>query len=352
MILENISLKNYRNIEFAEIAADKNMNIICGDNAQGKTNLIEAIWLLTGTKSFRGAKENEIIKFSSEKAIINAKVFSHGLESEIKIEIGEKKTFFVNGKKANGTDLLEKFNAIVFSPNDISLVYGEPSFRRKFLDVSICQIYPKYAQYLKNYARALTQRASILKESKNDASLKFFLDDFENELVKNGEKIIEYRRRYLKKLLFYAPDIYHDLSGKKEKIDIEYLCSVKSDFLSELKANRKEDILKGATSVGPHRDDMVFLINGKRAKEFSSQGQKRSIALTLKLASAQILKEITGEQPVALLDDVMSELDKTRQDYILNHISNWQVFLTCCEKAHFENLAKGKIFSVKNGEIT
>ena len=145
---------------------------------------------------------------------------------------------------------------------------------------------------------------------------------------------------------------YHSNEEYKEKIDIEYLCSVKSDFLSELKANRKEDILKGATSVGPHRDDMVFLINGKRAKEFSSQGQKRSIALTLKLASAQILKEITGEQPVALLDDVMSELDKTRQDYILNHISDWQVFLTCCEKAHFENLAKGKIFSVKNGEIT
>ncbi|MBQ0084480.1 MAG: DNA replication/repair protein RecF [Clostridiales bacterium] len=351
MILKSIKLKNYRNINEAELLADSKMNVICGDNAQGKTNIIEAIWSITGAKSFRGSKDSEIIMFGKEKAVIEAEFISFGVENNVKIEITDKKSIFIGGKKVTAAELFEKFCAIVFSPADIFLISGEPAIRRKFLDISICGIYPKYIEFLRNYNRALVQRNSILKDCKNDASLKFFLDDFENEIIKNGEKIIEYRLRYLKKLEEFAPKIYLELSGKKEKLTAQYISSVKENFRKELKENRKEDILRGVTSVGPHRDDIAFKINGKSAREFSSQGQKRSIALTLKLASAEILKEVTGEQPVALLDDVMSELDKTRQDYILNHIENWQVFLTCCEKAHFENLEKGKIFTVKNGEI-
>lgn len=352
MILKNIKLTNYRNIDSAFLEADESMNIICGDNAQGKTNIIEAIWYITGAKSFRGAKTGEEIKFGSEKAEIIAEFSSFGVDNSVKIEISDKKNIFLNGKKISNSYLPEKFSAIVFSPADIRLIYGEPELRRKFLDISICQIYPKYIEFLRDYNRALIQRNSILKDSKKDASLKFFLDDFENEIVKNGTKIIEYRVRYIKKLLEFAPDIYSDFSSKKENLDIKYLSTVKDDFALMLKESRKDDILKGTTGIGPHRDDVCFYINGKPAREFSSQGQKRSIALTLKLASAEILKEITGEQPVALLDDVMSELDVRRQDYILNHIKNWQVFLTCCEKSQFENLKKGKIFIVKNGEIT
>ncbi|MBO5725616.1 MAG: DNA replication and repair protein RecF, partial [Clostridia bacterium] len=244
------------------------------------------------------------------------------------------------------------FNAIVFSPTDLSLIIDGPSVRRRFLDIAIGQLYPRYIEILKKYNRAVMQRNNILKDCIRDASLKFLLDDYEEVIIECGEIIIDYRKKYIEKIKQTAPKIYEGISQKKEVLEIEYLCSSENKGLREkLKISRQEDMYKGVTSVGPHRDDIIFKINAINCRDFGSQGQKRSVALALKLSEAEIIKEITGEQPIALLDDVMSELDKSRQDYILNHIDGWQVFITCCETGHFENLNEGKIFTVKNGEI-
>lgn len=353
MIIKNICLNNFRNLKQIYIEPHQNMNILCGENAQGKTNLIEAIWLFTGAKSFRNSKENEMISFDCKKTEIEINFISEGIEKTAKIIIDDKKNLFLNDKKIkSASEFAGNFNAIVFSPTDLSLIIDGPAIRRRFLDVAIGQLYPRYIEILKNYNRAVMQRNNILKDCYKDASLKFLLDDYEEVIINCGEKIINYRKKYIEQIKKTAPKIYEGISQKKEILDIEYICSSDGKGLREkLKLLRNEDIYKGVTSVGPHRDDIIFKINSINCRDFGSQGQKRSVALALKLSEAEIIKEITGEQPIALLDDVMSELDKSRQDYILNHIDGWQVFITCCETGHFENLNEGKIFTVKNGEI-
>lgn len=353
MIIKSISFKNFRNLKEAVIYPHKEKNIICGENAQGKTNIIEAVWLFTGAKSFRNAKENEMIAFKKQRAETNICFESGGIENEIKIQIDDKKNFYFNDKKVkSAAEIAGKFNAIIFSPSDLSLVTDGPSVRRKFLDIAVGQLYPNYIEIIKNYNRAVMQRNNILKDCYRDASLKLLLEDYEDVIAKNGEKIIKYRKAYIEKLKKVAPKIYEGISNNKEILEIEYIASSDEGKLKEnIKNSRKEDILRGVTSVGPHRDDILFKINSLNCRDFGSQGQKRSVALTLKLSEAQIIKDITGEQPIALLDDVMSELDKSRQEYILNHIDGWQVFITCCESSHFENLKEGKIFKVKNGEV-
>lgn len=352
MIIKKIKILSFRNIENIEIEPDENINVLYGENAQGKTNIIEAVWLFTGAKSFRTNKDSELVNFNSKKALLEIDFISSGIEKNARIEITEKRVAKINGKKINSNqDFAGNFNAIVFSPADIFIVNGSPKERRRFIDTAIGQIYPKYINLLKIYNRALIQRNNILKESFKDASLRPMLEDFEKIISKNGEKIIEYRQRYIENLSKHSPKIYGDLSSGKENFQIEYKKSFKGTLEEALILSKKEDILRGITSVGPHRDDLSFLINGFSVREYGSQGQKRSVALTLKLSEAEIIKQITGDMPVALLDDVMSELDSKRQNYILNHINGWQVFITCCEKNNFEQMKKGKKFNIKGGKI-
>lgn len=352
MIIKKLKIKNFRNIEEIEIFPHYNTNIFFGENAQGKTNIIEAIWLFTGAKSFRTNKDIELVSFGYKKAVLEIDFLSEGIEKNAKIIIDEKRCAEVNGKKLKSLlDFASQFNAIIFSPQDISIVTDSPSVRRRFLDIAIGQIYPKYIKILRDYTRAVTQRNSIIKESFKDASLKPLLEDFEVVIIENGEKIIEYRQKYIENIKKFAPKIYNDLSGGKEIFDIEYKKSFKGTLEEAIMLNKREDMIRGTTSVGPHRDDLEFKINGFSARDFASQGQKRSIALTLKLTEAEIIKNITGEMPVALLDDVMSELDKTRQNYILNHIKGWQVFITCCEAAHFSGMEEGIKYNIKGGKI-
>lgn len=352
MVIKKVSIKNFRNIEDICFTPDEKVNVLCGDNAQGKTNIIEALWLFTGAKSFRGAHDAQLLQKGKQKGEICAEFESGGVENTAKIIIGEKREAFLNGKKLkNPAELSKYFFAFVFSPQDITLASAAPAVRRRFLDTAVCQISPMYIQYLKDYTRAVTQRNNILRDCKFDAGKKIFLDDFEQAIIKNGEKILDYRRRYINKLSQIIPDIFSKLTENKEVLDISYISSINGDYETALKNSRSEDIIRGMTAIGPHRDDICFKINGFTAKEYSSQGQKRSIAIALKIAGAEILKTATGQPPTALFDDVMSELDKTRQDYILNHIKNWQVFITCCEKAHFENMRQGKIFFIRNGGV-
>lgn len=352
MIINKLKIENFRNIENAEILPFSEINIISGENAQGKTNLIEAIWFFTGAKSFRGIKDSEAKKKGSEKAKISIDFEAQGIERKAEIEIKEKKQAKIDGKALNIPSLLAgNFNCVVFSPNDLNFVSGAPQLRRRFLDTAIGQLYPKYIDVLREYTRAVKQRNNILKDSIKDGSLIFLIEDFEKIISREGKKIIDYRLRYIELLKKYATEIYSGISDNKEILQIEYESTVKDNFLDELKKSRENDKFRGITSIGPHRDDIIFKINDFPSREYASQGQKRSIALSLKLAEAEIINKTAGEQPVILLDDVMSELDKGRQNYILNKIKGRQVFITCCEEENFAELEKGNIFRIKNGEI-
>ncbi len=353
MNILNLKCKNYRNLENIEISPCNEMNVICGENAQGKTNLLESIWIFTGAKSFRTSKDNMLLKFGSEKAECSLKFQSEGIENDAKIEIKEKRTAFFNENKLKSPHLLAgKFNAIVFSPTDLSLVSSGPNVRRKFLDTAIGQIYPAYIGILKNYARAVTQRNKIIKDYRYDASLSVMLDVFEEEIAQNGQKIIDFRKKYVDVITNFLPELYGGISNGKEFLETKYINSYQNDdLLEQLKNARKEDMFSGVTSIGPHRDDLEFSINGISARNFGSQGQKRSVALAVKLAEAEVIKNKVGECPVILLDDVMSELDPNRQNFVLNHIKGMQSFLTCCDENNIKNLIAGKKFIIKNGSV-
>ncbi len=353
MKVEKISCKNFRNIENAEIIPCDRMNVICGENAQGKTNFLEAIWLFTGAKSFRGGKDAEFVKFGETKALISMDFISEGIKKEAEIEIEDKRTAFLNQNKLKApASLAGSFNAIIFSPADLKTVGEGPAFRRKFLDTAIGQLYPSYIDLLRNYLRAVTQRNKIIKDFRYDSTLSVMLDVFEEEMASNGEKIIALRQRYVKEADKALKEIYSGISSGKEALDTAYVCTASENFTEKLKASRKEDMYKGTTSVGPHRDDLDFKINGISARNYASQGQKRSVALSLKLAEATVLKKQVGESPTFLLDDVMSELDIERQNFILNHIKGMQAFITCCDPTNIKNLESGRVFNISKGMVS
>lgn len=362
MIVRRLAFDGFRNLEKNELTADSGVNVIYGDNAQGKTNLIEGIWLFTGAKSFRGSKDHELIRFHTPQAKIQLDFYGEEREQTAQIRLGEKKEAYLNGvQKKSTSDLAGSFHAVVFSPLHIKLVEDGPDSRRKFLDTAIGQIYPKYNEILKSYQRAVAQRNQALRDVKYHPDIYDLIDIFEHSIAGFGGRIMRYRVRYIAALSRYAPEIYAGISGGKEKLTFAYapknMLAVENEqenaqqLLQALKNSREEDIATGNTSVGPHRDDLEIEIDAHSVRSFGSQGQKRSAVLSLKLAEAQVLKNSTGEQPVALLDDVMSELDTGRQNYILNHITGWQVFITCCDPANIEKLVQGKIFYMENGLI-
>ncbi|MEE0929183.1 MAG: DNA replication/repair protein RecF [Acutalibacteraceae bacterium] len=344
---------NFRNLLPFSVEFCDGMNIIYGDNAQGKTNLIEALWLFTGAKSFRTSKDAELVAFGSSKSEINLDFVSGGIEREAKITVTNRRLAELDTKKLKSPSLLAgNFCATVFSPSDLLVVKDGPALRRRFLDLAIGQLYPSYVALLKSYTRAVTQRNTLLKSMDGRLVNNEMLDVFEQEIVNSGQKIIDYRIKYCKQVTANAADIYAELSSLREELSAEYIPSCELEDMAErLYISRKNDIFSCTTSVGPHRDDLDFKINGISARNFGSQGQQRSVALSLKLAESKTLKDITGEQPVAILDDVMSELDPDRQAFILNHIKDWQVFITCCDHANIKPLKEGKIFTVRGGKI-
>ena len=357
MIIKNLYSKGFRNFNEIEFTPFENMNVIYGDNAQGKTNLLEAIWLFCGAKSFRGAKDSELLGFGFEKAVNSCDFVFGDVEKNAKIIIEEKRKAEFNGKMlSSASKLAGNFIAIVFSPTDLNLVNDGPAVRRRFLDTAIGQIYPLYNEKLRNYIKAINQRNTILRDVKFHSDIEFLLDDFEASLAVAIKDIVKYRYRYVEILKEILPEIYGGISSEKETLNIEYSSAISKNAdineISEiLKLSRREDILTGNTSVGPHRDDLDLFLNGSRVKSFGSQGQRRSVCLALKLSEAKVLKRITGEYPIALLDDVMSELDQSRQDFILNHIKDWQVFITCCDPSNIKGLNNGKVFQMKEGNF-
>lgn len=352
MKVKKLEIQNFRNISDISLEFDGEINVICGENAQGKTNIIEALWLFSGAKSFRNTKDSEFIKFGEKKSKIYTEFEMLGVENIAQIVFDDKKTAFLNEKKLpNTSSLAGKYNAVVFSPTDLTIVTDGPDKRRRFLDTAIGQLYPNYIEILRNYSRAVMQRNKIIKDYRYDKTVAIMLDVFETEIADMGNKIINYRKKYISVLNNYVSKIYNGISCGKENIEIFYLS--KNNILDNeiLKTAREIDMFTSTTSVGPHRDDINFKINGINARNFGSQGQKRSVALSLKLAGAEVIKEISGEYPICLLDDVMSELDEGRQNYILNHIRNWQSFITCCDTSNIKDLREGKVIKIKGGEV-
>ena len=364
MTVDSIKTENFRNIESMELIPEKGVNVIYGENAQGKTNILESIWLFTGCKSFRSAKDAELMKFGAELTKLEM-LFDDGVrEKKAAISIGKnKKKAFLNGVELEGTsELIGQFYSVIFSPAHLSLIQDGPAFRRKFIDTALCELKPKYSEYLANYKRALIQRNALLKDLYMNADLYDMLDSWDDLLARYSAAVIAERLAYIKTLSGYCEEIYSGISENKEKISVLYsrsneindgmlLNDIYAYELENLKNARKQDVILKTTSVGPHRDDIDIKINGISARSYGSQGQQRSCALALKLAESEIIKNTTGQMPVTLLDDVMSELDEKRQDYVLNHITDRQVFLTCCDPSQVLRMCGGKSFLIKEGKI-
>lgn len=364
MRADRVAFKGFRNLTEGVCALDPGVNIFYGENAQGKTNFLEAVWLFTGGKNFRGAKDRELVGFGQECAALSLDFFAGEREQTAAITIRHRRTAELNGiRQASAARLAGKFCGVVFSPVHLSLIKDGPEERRRFMDGAICQLRPSYIQDFAVYHRTLQQRNSLLKAAlAGDALPAGVLEVWDARLAKAGAAVFAARSRYWQWLQPVAAAIYDGLSSGREQITLRYDSrggdpdtppnEVEQNLYSALQERRAADRAAGFTTAGVHRDDLVVDIGGQSARVYGSQGQQRSAVLALKLAEASLLKQETGEQPVMLLDDVMSELDLSRQDYILNHIHGWQVLITCCDPAPLQRLTRGKAFEVKNGSIT
>ena len=359
MIIKSLELKNYRNYDELSMNFASGTNLLYGDNAQGKTNILESIYLSATTKSHRGNKDRELIKFEENEAHIRIHFEKQGIDHQLDMHLKKNKAKGVAIDKIpirRSSDLLGQIPVILFSPEDLKIIKDSPGVRRKFIDMELCQLNPKYYYNLVQYNKVLNERNSILR---NKNISKDILDVYDMQLAEFGYNIIIDRLEYIKKLNKYSEKIHSDITSGKEKIEFKYtstikdLENIKESFYSLLEKNRARDCERGITSIGPHRDDFVVLINDIDTKSYGSQGQQRTAVLTIKFASLKIIKELTGEHPVLLLDDVLSELDFSRKRYILSTIGDIQTIITCTGiEDLYEYLDdKSKVFKVKDGEI-
>ena len=356
MKIKSIELNNFRNYEVANIEFDKNINILYGDNAQGKTNLLEACYYSAISKSFKSNKDKEIIRFGQDYLSIKTIIDKNDREYAIDISINNnKKTIKVDNVKINKTsDLLGLLNVILFSPEDLNIIKNGPSERRRFFDNEISQIDRIYLSDLINYNKVLNNRNKLLRDIAFDNSIKDTLDVWDMQLVEYGKKIIKRRREFIDELKYYVKDKHFKISGGKEELIINYEPSIDDMFFEdELINNREKDLKYAQTSVGPHRDDISFKIDGIDIRKFGSQGQKRCSALSLKLSEIDIVSNIIKDKPVLLLDDVLSELDSNRQKFLLESISDIQTIITCTGLDDFVNnrFDVNKVFNIVDGNI-
>lgn len=349
--------ENFRNVKKTAFSPSKKCNIFIGENGHGKTNLLEALCLFTGEKSFRRAKEADMIRFDEEYSELRVKFFSQEREQTAKIrfflEKGSlKKQIELNGvKKRSASALNGVLCTVIFSPEDLRIIKDGPEERRRLIDTAVTQLIPSYSGLINSYQRTVFQRNSLLREiSKSGRGLET-LDVWDMRLAKLGAKIVKLRKHYIDRISPFAQKHYEGISGGKEKLTFSYISSAgetEEEFLSKLKSTRQKDIELCQTNIGPHRDDTEILLDSRLARHFGSQGQQRSVVLAMKLSEADVLSEKYGEPPVLLLDDVLSELDVNRQNYLIGKINKYQVFITCCE-AHLS--LKGRQYTVEKGRI-
>ncbi|MGL4572732.1 MAG: DNA replication/repair protein RecF [Clostridium sp.] len=360
MYVKKLKLINYRNYENLEIDLGRHVNVFMGDNAQGKTNILEAIYYCGFAKSHRTSRDKELISWNGDVSYVSVSVGKNRLDKKIDINILKdgKKIIKVNSIKINKIgELFGTFNVVMFSPEDLKIIKDSPGIRRKFIDMELCQLDSKYYYNLVQYNKVMNERNSVLKNRNLDLEM---LDVYDLQLACFGSYIVERRLSYLKSLNQYSESIHKEITSGKENIEFKYnstirnLDNIQDEFYETLRKNRKRDVDKGITSHGPHRDDFSVYINNVDTKSFGSQGQQRTAVLTMKFASLRIIKEITGEYPVLLLDDVLSELDFNRKRYVLSSIGDIQTIITCTGIEDLNDYLNkdSKLFKVKEGRVS
>lgn len=360
MIVESLKLQNYRNYEYLNMNFDEKINIIYGDNAQGKTNILESMYVCATSKSHRGSKDREIIRFDNDESHIKVNVKKNDMNYRIDMHLKKNKSkgIAVNGipiKRA--VELFGILNIVFFSPEDLNIIKNGPSERRRFIDMELSQLDKIYLDCLINYNKVVNQRNSLLKEYafSGREDIISSLDIWDMQLVKYGNDVIKSREKFVKEINDLVKSIHTKLSGDREQLEIIYEpCVKEQDFESELVRVRDRDLKFKCTNIGPHKDDMCFLINGMDVRKYGSQGQQRTAALSLKLAEIELVKQIIHDTPVLFLDDVLSELDSRRQNFLLDSIGNIQTMITCTGLDELINnrFSINKIFKVVNGTVS
>ncbi len=358
MVIKSLKLKNYRNYELLDMTFDSKTNILYGDNAQGKTNILEALYLSGTTKSHRGTKDRDLIQFGREESHLETIVEKKGMEFQIDMHLKKNSPKGIAINKIpirKASELFGIVHFVFFSPEDLNIIKDGPAGRRRFIDLELSQIDKVYLSNLSNYNRIINQRNSLLKELYHQDHLMDTLDIWDMQLAEYGTKVIESRKQFIRQVNQIIADIHYRLTGGRERIELSYESSLGSLSLEQaLKKNRERDIRMKSTSVGPHRDDLCFLSGDLDIRKFGSQGQQRTAALSLKLSEIELVKEVIKDTPILLLDDVLSELDKHRQNYLLDSIHDIQTVITCTGLDEFVNhrFSINKIFRVRSGSVT
>ncbi len=341
MYISTLKLDHFRNYDSLDLNFSQGTNLFYGDNAQGKTNILEAVYFCGTTRSHRTSRDRELIKFDSEESHLRMEMTKKSVDYRIDMHLkaGKAKGIAINGapiRKAQ--DLIGLGNFIFFSPEDLGIIKNGPSERRRFLDMELCQLEKLYVSSLASYNKVLQQRNRLLKDLSYRPQDMGTLDVWDDQLVSYGSDLIRYRDRFVEKLREVIRPIHQKLSGGREEMEVGYEKNTDADtFAERVKKSRDRDLYLKSTECGPHRDDLSFLVNGIDIRKYGSQGQQRSAALSLKLAEIELVKESTGHIPILLLDDVLSELDTGRQHYLLDSIGSIQTFITCTGLEEYQN---------------
>lgn len=358
MFVKSIELADYRNYHSLVMNFSEGTNILYGDNAQGKTNILEAVYVAATTKSHRGSKDREIVSFDREESHIRIYIEKEGVETRVDMHLRKNKSkgIAIDGQKIKkAADLLGICNVVFFSPEDLGIIKNGPGERRRFVDMELCQLDSFYLYNLNHYNKIVNQRNRLLRDMYMNPDLKDTLGIWDMQLVSYGSKIIERRKLFVEQLNEIICEIHRKISGGREEIHIEYNPDVELDsFETKLKCSQDRDIKAKITSVGPHRDDFSFFIEDMDVRKYGSQGQQRTAALSLKLSEIELVKKVTRDTPVLLLDDVLSELDSRRQNYLLNSIGGIQTIITCTGLEEFiqNRFQIDRVYQISNGTVS
>lgn len=365
MKVNKIEFESFRNIDSEIIEFSDGINVIYGENAQGKTNILEGIYLFARGKSFRAFKDKELIKFDKNIAYAKMEFQVKDDKTTLGVEIpkNQVKKFYRNKVKVNKTaEIIGEFRAVLFCPSHLGIIKDAPATRRKFIDVAISQLRPVYLKMMTRYNQVLEERNAILKMMPEERTQNLeLIDIYSEELASLCADIADIRNEYIKKLDYWVKIFFDEMTKGQESPKITYEANVnendfenreslKNRYLNLLKNNKEREFKYGATLFGIHKDDLKIEINGKDSRLYSSQGQQRSLALAMKMAEGEISREQKGEYPVFLFDDVLSELDDNRKAYILSNIKNRQVIITACDKSVFENSEGCNFINIENGQ--
>lgn len=367
MRIDRLFLENFRNYTRQEISFDPVCNVIFGENAQGKTNLLEAVQYLSCGRSNRAKSDRELIGFQAKNAVLVGNIFARDRDFVLRTELYREKRrkLWVNKVPAKtASELSQVFQTVFFCPEDLLLIRDGAAARRRFLDNALCQLRPRYTAALTAYRRAYAHKTRILRDYEQQRGLLDMLPEFNERLIQSGAVVIHYRAQFAKKLAAIAAANHADCSGGKEHLSVVYktvstiqdpledIPALTQQYRTHMEAHRSAELASRLCLSGPHKDDLLVEIDGRDAKTYSSQGQTRTAALSLKLAEREIYKNVTGEAPILLLDDVLSELDPRRQEFVLNRIAGGQVFITCCEDDRLPVLLGGRVFHIFAGQAT